>query len=414
MSEPTTTSMPSAYDAAATLLGRVRDRFSLQLADAISGSSPSFDVVGSLASLELPAYLTFTTGEIIFVEGVTGNTINNVVRGARGTTAATHDAGESLWQGLTGKQISLFRDALLAAEKYQGLVGATGSKPTGVAGEVFVDTTLDYTLACVAAGVWMPMGLNDHGGLLLLTADDHSQYHNDSRALTWHNALAGGHIVGGDAHDHLSDAAGVACIVAGPADDLPATPEEAGSVYYATDDNELYLGLNGSTWLKVTGAPSGAIAMFDQASVTAYGGACPPGWSRFTALDSKFPVGGTNPASLGNVGADTHTHAYSGIASHYHSVSSMGLTTDSQGGSHSHNYLDSSGGSGWGMLRQGSSGGLSTTGFGGTSHAHSGTYPEHTTDLTKDPGGSTSGSSRTSGSATSRPPYVEVIFCEKD
>lgn len=53
--------------------------------------------------------------------------------------------------------------------------------------------------------VWVTAsaGVTDHGALTGLADDDHPQYHNDARALTWHSALPGAHVTGGDAHDHV-------------------------------------------------------------------------------------------------------------------------------------------------------------------------------------------------------------------
>lgn len=64
-----------------------------------------------------------------------------------------------------------------------------------------------YVLAPDGAGglTWIAtssIGVTDHGALTGLADDDHTQYHNDSRALTWHGAFASTHVTGGDAHDH--------------------------------------------------------------------------------------------------------------------------------------------------------------------------------------------------------------------
>ena len=48
------------------------------------------------------------------------------------------------------------------------------------------------------------------------------------------------------------------------------------------------------------GIPSGMIAMFATA--------CPSGWTRFTALDGRFPYGAASYGATG--GASTHTHGY--------------------------------------------------------------------------------------------------------
>ena len=55
---------------------------------------------------------------------------------------------------------------------------------------VFIDA--DQTIS----GEWTfdthPLGL-DHGSIGGLTDDDHTQYHTDARAVTWHDSLTGNH-----------------------------------------------------------------------------------------------------------------------------------------------------------------------------------------------------------------------------
>jgi hypothetical protein len=54
------------------------------------------------------------------------------------------------------------------------------------------------------------------------------------------------------------------------------------------------------TWqTSVSGIPAGMIAMFDTA--------CPTGWTRFSALDNRFPQGATTYGATG--GTTSHTHA---------------------------------------------------------------------------------------------------------
>ncbi len=45
-------------------------------------------------------------------------------------------------------------------------------------------------------------GVTDHGALSGLLDDDHTQYHTDARALSWHGAFASTHVTGGDSHAH--------------------------------------------------------------------------------------------------------------------------------------------------------------------------------------------------------------------
>lgn len=64
-----------------------------------------------------------------------------------------------------------------------------------------------------------------------------------------------------------------------------------------------------------SGIPSGLIAIFN--------GGCPVGWTRFSALDNRFPLGSGGAGATG--GSDTHGHGVSGTISgagdHQHGVS---------------------------------------------------------------------------------------------
>jgi len=112
---------------------------------------------------------------------------------------------------------------------------------------------------------------------------------------------------------------------------------------------------------------------------------CPDGWTRVTALDSKFMRGAT---SYGGTGGGTHSHT--GVNSHGH-------TTDGEG-DHGHSYHSGGGpfvlGAGLNAVLDSGSG--NTTGGGG-SHSHG----------VNDAGSGLS-------NETSEPPYVNVVFCSKD
>lgn len=49
---------------------------------------------------------------------------------------------------------------------------------------------------------WTDASPSDHGGLTGLDDDDHTQYHTDARAATWHGGLSGGHVTNDNSHDH--------------------------------------------------------------------------------------------------------------------------------------------------------------------------------------------------------------------
>lgn len=117
--------------------------------------------------------------------------------------------------------------------------------------------------------------------------------------------------------------------------------------------------LNGKgAWAAPSGIPSGMIAIFDAA-------ACPSGWTRVSAFDDKFIRGKDTYGGSG--GASTHTHT---------------------GPSHTHTVTEGA----W---------------------VNVGSLPGGFTLLA---GGSATGSGGTgnTGSGSSLPPYIDVIFCKKD
>ncbi len=103
------------------------------------------------------------------------------------------------------------------------------------------------------------------------------------------------------------------------------------------------------------GIPSGMIAMFDTS--------CPSGWTRFAALDNRFPIGASSYGETG--GSTSHSHSYGGT------TASVGHTHRVTGGTFMSGYA-----------------------FDDTSHAH--TYS-----------GNVSPSSNI-------PPYLNVVWCKKN
>jgi len=108
---------------------------------------------------------------------------------------------------------------------------------------------------------------------------------------------------------------------------------------------------------------------------------CPDGWTRVTALDSKFIRGATSYGGTGGLDTHSHTgvnsHQHAGAGSHDHGYTTSALGSWTTGGSAA--YVDIGGG---------------TTGSGG-SHQHA---------------------AAGSGLSTSNniPAYVNVVFCVKD
>jgi hypothetical protein len=119
------------------------------------------------------------------------------------------------------------------------------------------------------------------------------------------------------------------------------------------------------------GVPSGMIAMFDAA--------CPSGWTRFSALDSKFPRGASTYGGTG--GSDTHTHTYCrGYMSH--STYPIDPFTDNIGGTEC-GYITPSCSS-----QSQVQGGCTNWGIAGIQN--------------------------TTGSGSNLPSYLNVVWCKKD
>ncbi|MHC4736923.1 MAG: hypothetical protein ACYTDW_21100, partial [Planctomycetota bacterium] len=165
------------------------------------------------------------------------------------------------------------------------------------------------------------------------------------------------------------------------------------------DGGTLFISSDGVGWDKISGAPSGAIAMF--------GGACPSNWTRYTNLDGTYPrMDSVSPGGTG--GALTHNHEFSVFEEHYHTVDAVDATNVSSPGNHSHP-VTMAGGGGGASYRFKS--GLWTGYWGTTSngaHTHNFTLPEQETDTGGDSG------TLTTSTDNQEPPYQEVVFCQKD
>ena len=82
--------------------------------------------------------------------------------------------------------------------------------------------------------------------------------------------------------------------------------------------------------------PSGMIAMFDTS--------CPAGWTRFTALDNRFPRGAATYGGTG--GSSSHAHSYSGTTGPPSSSTRRGATMTSASPYHRHSYSGVTGSTG--------------------------------------------------------------------
>ena len=428
MSEPSGSSMPTSYDDDTTLLGDLIDQRNFELQSNITASDTTIPILGNLGDIDLPVYVTFAdnTSEMFYCETIAGDnkSFTSVTRGVRGTVAQAHTASDVMYLSLSGQHLDMLKEATIAAQQYLGLVGTDAAKAaTPAQNEVYVATDTSKVHIAVTAGAWEWSGnRDDHADLDDLTAGGvHTQYHNDTRALTWHDGLTGGHVTGGDSHTHGgASILGVGRVQAGIAASRSSTPIYEREIYYETDTELLYIskGTSGAgDWVKIVGAPVGSIVPFLEADITAeYGGACPPGWSRYTTLDDRFargaPTGVTAPLNTG--GAATHTHDYTDSVTHVHTVPTTPATTSSVG-NHSHSYPKQGSGGGDALGRTGSSTPQNSGTNSGGTHSHTMTIPAHNTNSTKrtsdDAAGVATGTTET---ASSLPSFQEVIFCVKD
>jgi hypothetical protein len=158
------------------------------------------------------------------------------------------------------------------------------------------------------------------------------------------------------------------------------------------------------------------LAVMDPSFVLPWlGEACPPGWELVAELDGKFLMGTTEAA--GDVGTPGGSTAHSHTIDHGHSASAAAAADHSHvissAGSHSHsmgandtsqnmaNVLDSSVSYIWSVDSNTGSAGSHDHGgatAAGGAHNHAITVNNH---------------AGSSGSASSLPPYVKVIFCRR-
>lgn len=428
MAEPTGSLLPTAYDDVTSLLGDLISQRSFELSAGVSATDTTLPILGNLGDISVPVYVMFpgTNPEVIFCETKAGDneSFTGCIRGARGSDAAAHSAGDTFLLVLSGQHANMLREAIIAGQTYRGLVGTDAGKAGSPAvNEQYFASDTDKFYVAVTAASWEFFGPRpDHADLEALSEDaDHTQYHTNSRAQTWHDGLSGGHVTGGDTHDHgLAAADGAGRVQAGVAAGRSATPTYVREVYYETDNDLLYISKGNaapSDWVKIVGAPAGTIAPFLEADLTAlYSSACPPGWSRFTALDDRFATGANTSEISGfsSGGATTHSHTYTDLVSHSHTVPAAGPSSSTEG-AHTHRIQEGGGAGDTGLFRSTSvrEGGADTE-TGGV-HSHTFDLPTHNTESTKrtsdDAAGVATGTTET---VSSMPSYQEIVFCEKD
>lgn len=168
----------------------------------------------------------------------------------------------------------------------------------------------------------------------------------------------------------------------------------------ASDGSITLVKTAGGDWLEIfrgmgstaANLPSGVIALFDAA--------CPDSWTRFSALDGKYPVG--NVAYGGTGGAATHTHTYTQIYTHTHEGGTLELDSD---GNHQHQVI---------LKGAGANDGRKGNAAGAGNHTRYTEYAgAHTHTLSGDLG-TTGDASGTVNAGDSNPPYLEMVYCKKD
>ena len=415
MAEPTTVNFPASYEDNSTLLGPLEERETVVVKTSISVASLQVTFDEPLPNLEGPCMIVFEGGELWWVEDANitvagGDTIISLSdfsqRAYHNSILQPHNAGEKAYITVVETHINQYKRAIEALQQNGFLLGTAAEKSSyesgAVAGEGWLETDTGHVYYCFSAGTFTRVDYFSHEDLSGVGDDDHTQYHTDGRADTWHAGVSGSHISSGDDHDHFTTDEGSAVLrIHGGVDASRGSPTYPGQIYFSTDTAEggtLFLSSDGIDWDKISGAPTGAIA--------AYESSCPSGWTRFTALDGKYIyVDNTTSGSSG--GAHTHLHDYSEIREHYHDMDTPSGANMTNPGNHSHQWRHNTG-SGTSTRRARTSivtGSITTTSNG--SHSHSATIPATVSSQT----GVASPQTTTENS---EPPYKEVVFCQKD
>lgn len=404
---PTSPKWPTSIDDVSTLFW-VANTAVLTVKYWVKTTDTQFVVNEDCTGYQTPLFVIFESGEIWYVTniGKSGTEWYFAVadpttqRGVFGSPIVPHSPGERVFVGLLSAHLNQIKRAIKAVEKQR--VRSTTRWSNAQPGQAVIDNNRLYVSFTANAWTAIP---HDHSHLTGLLDDDHPQYvygstaypYTSTEASQWHNAL-GSHIANGDNHDHNrpNEGAPVVRVRYGTLSER-GNPVGVGDMYFATDvdGGTLYISRDGSTWSGIIAVPSGAIAMFM--------GDCPAGWSRFTPLDDKFPMGASSSGQSG--GAVSHSHTYTSILTHYHSVSG-GTITLSDSGTHTHWVAGKSAASGGdGMLVGYGGSNVATLSEGG--HSHTATASSVTT-------GSTGVITPSTSTSNHLPPYQEVVFCKKD
>lgn len=399
------TTMPTSYD---VLDGDVVDFIVLTLNGAHNNSTTTMTFNESIASLNYDCYLVFQEEEagefeIVQATGTPGANQLTVVRGYGGTDAGDYEGDEQCVLENQVAYITKIREMLVAAQKFKGLVGADASKPgTCSVGEAYIATDTSKVYLCFTTNNWTDITSDTaHSDYSVVDdADEHALYHDDGRADSWHSGLSGEHITNPTDHAHTggaTDGDPVARLIA--SDTLPGSVQNIGDVYLKTDENTLYISINGSDWTAYVSVPKGTMLFFESA--------CPSGWSAKTAWDGDFLRGALiSSFPLGSGGSNPHIHSLDQVVSHSHTTGNRNVSAP-QSNAHPHT-LYSIGGSGGSTVFIGgttSVGSLGTTSAG--SHGHSFTAGAQTS-------GNAGSGSPVSDSGANLPEYKSLLLCEKN
>jgi hypothetical protein len=409
MQEPSASNLPSAYDDDSTLFGALVNHKVFTVKYQVDVETLQLVVNEDASMMDAPLYLTFQGGEIWFVGagGIAQNTEGEWVftlethftqRAMHGSPLQPHVMGEKVYVGMLSQHVIMAKRVLQAAQKYRFLVGTEADRATTTpeVGERYLCSDSKRIYYCLTAGVWTWINRTHHADLDGLEDNDHPQYAQLADLQGWHGTS--GHITNGDDHDHTSPGEGVAIErIRSSTYVAMGAPVTVCDVCFVTDvdGGTLYISFDGVTWEKLSGIPSGAIAMF--ATV------CPSGWTRYTALDDRFPMSGAAAGAVG--GNNSHTHSYTDMPTHTHTITGTTVTSEDKG-SHTHSINTGtalSGGSDMTKTYGNSTWGTSS----GGSHTHGVSIGARTTDTT-------GGTASTDAPNVALPPYQEVVFCKKN
>jgi len=384
------------------------DKFTFVVSEALDDSELGIDITSGVDAFVVPCIINIED-ELIHIESKSSPTLTASAsgRGYGGTTAAAHDSGVTGYIPLTAEHYDEMIVGAAAVRKY--ICRTVASLPaTGLEEEYDIVEYADEIYMYTGSG-WERIGitLSHDSWRNLSSGDPHPVYYTESRLETAHDNISGEHVTDGDSHDHL-EGTGIGAIDT-TMSRIASPPTYDGEVVLDTTSGVLYVSYIDSPpaavadWIEVIGAPTGLVMAFDPSNLS---GACPTGWSRYTALDEKF-VRGTSSSSQTTGGSASHVHTFTKIIDHEHSISSQAMNTTSTK-SHTHRVGTSTGGGAddsplrW--LSSGSGAHVSSSSSGG--HTHTITMSNDTQ--------STGEAAPETSSVNGEPSYQKVVWCQKD